>query len=420
MRTPICDKLGIEFPIFAFSHCRDVVAAVSRAGGFGVLGALAFAPEQLEIELNWIDEHVDGKPYGVDIVMPAKYVGKGGGEDASLAHLEEMIPQEHKDFVEKLLGQYGVPPIPEDVDTGVVKAAGLGVDEEGPGQVEVSLAHPGVKMLVNALGPPPKEVIDQAHEHGLLVGALVGAKAHALRQVQQGVDVIVAQGTEAGGHSGDVSTMVLVPEVVDAVGPDVPVLAAGGIGTGRQMAAALALGAQGVWTGSIWLTVAEADTNPIAVEKLLAADSRATVRSRSMTGKPARQLRTAWTEAWEQEDAPKTLPMPLQGIVFSQAARRITRVGQRDLTGFPTGQIIGRVDRVRPDQGRDLRHGRGVDRDHAEDVVDARRRRVAPGAGAHGGHRERVAAGTGARPEHPGDLRVRRPHCHERAQPAPA
>jgi NAD(P)H-dependent flavin oxidoreductase YrpB (nitropropane dioxygenase family) len=259
-----------------------------------------------------------------------------------------MIPAEHQKFVEELLAEHGVPPLPDDLQTGVVKAAGLGVDEEGPGQVEVSLAHPGVKLLVNALGPPPKEVIDRAHEQGLLVGALVGSKQHAERQVVQGVDIIVAQGTEAGGHTGDVSTMVLVPEVVDAVGPDVPVLAAGGIGTGRQMAAALALGAQGVWTGSIWLTVAEADTNPVAVEKLLAATARDTVRSRSMTGKPARQLRTAWTDAWEQEDAPKTLPMPLQGIVYSQAARRITRVGQRDLTGFPTGQIIGRVDRVRP------------------------------------------------------------------------
>ncbi len=348
MRTPICDRFGIEFPIFAFSHCRDVVAAVSKAGGFGVLGALAFAPDQLEIELDWIDEHVDGRPYGVDLVMPAKYVGKGGGEDASLAHLEEMIPAAHHEFVEHLLDEYHVPPLPADLEGGPVKAAGLGVDEEGPGQVEVSLSHPGVKMLVNALGPPPKEVIDQAHERGLLVGALVGSRQHAERQVMQGVDVIVAQGTEAGGHCGDVSTMVLIPEVVDAVGPDVPVLAAGGIGTGRQMAAALALGAQGVWTGSIWLTVAEADTNPIAVEKMLAASSRGTVRSRSMTGKPARQLRTDWTDAWEREDAPPTLPMPLQGILYAEAARRITRSQSRELTGFPVGQIVGRMDRVRP------------------------------------------------------------------------
>jgi NAD(P)H-dependent flavin oxidoreductase YrpB (nitropropane dioxygenase family) len=347
MRTPICDQFGIEFPIFAFSHCRDVVAAVSKAGGFGVLGALAFNPEELEIELKWIDEHVDGKPYGVDIVMPAKYVGKGGGEEASMASLEKMIPQQHRDFVNKVLGEYGVPEYPEDLETRAVKAAGLNVDEEGPGQVEVSLAHP-TKLLVNALGPPPPEVIEKAHDHGVLVAALVGSKQHAERQVAQGVDIIVAQGTEAGGHTGDVSTMVLVPEVVDAVGPNVPVLGAGGIGSGRQMAAALALGAQGVWTGSIWLTVAEADTNPNVVENLLVATSRDTLRSRAMTGKPARQLRSAWTEAWERPDAPPTLPMPIQGILFAEAARRWTRAQAKPLQGFPVGQIVGRMNNVRP------------------------------------------------------------------------
>ena len=261
MRTPICDRLGIEFPIFAFSHCRDVVAAVSKAGGYGVLGALAYSPDQLEIELNWIDEHVDGKPYGVDIVMPAKYVGKGGGAEASLANLDELIPPSTRRSSRSCSPSTACRRCPRTLDAGVVKAAGLDVDEEGPGQVEVSLSHP-VSMLVNALGPPPPYVVEQAHEHGVLVGGLVGNRQHAERQVAQGVDVIVAQGTEAGGHCGDVSTMVLVPEVVDAVGPDVPVLAAGGIGRGRQMAAALALGAQGVWTGSIWLTVAEADTEP--------------------------------------------------------------------------------------------------------------------------------------------------------------
>jgi NAD(P)H-dependent flavin oxidoreductase YrpB (nitropropane dioxygenase family) len=347
VRTPICDRLGIELPIFAFSHCRDVVAAVSKAGGYGVLGALAYAPDQLEIELTWIDEHVDGMPYGVDFAMPAKYVGKGGGAEASLGHLHELIPPEHQAFVEGLLAEHGVPPLPEEVEVGVVKAAGLGVDEEGPGQVEVALSHP-VSMVVNALGPPPPYVVEQAHERGILVGGLVGNRQHAERQVTQGTDVIVAQGTEAGGHCGDVSTMVLVPEVVDAVGPDVPVLAAGGIGRGRQMAAALALGAQGVWTGSIWLTVAEADTNPIALENLLAANSRGTVRSRSMTGKPARQLRTAWTDAWERDDTPEPLPMPLQGIVFAEAARRVSRAQNKELTGFPVGQIVGSMNSVRP------------------------------------------------------------------------
>ena len=348
MRTPICDRFGIEFPIFAFSHCRDVVAAVTNAGGFGVLGALAFEPEQLEIELKWIDEHVGGKGYGVDFAMPVKYEGKGGGEAASVAHLQSLIPQAHRDFVEKILAEHFVPPLPADLEVRRPKAAGLGVDEEGPGQVEVSLSHPNVKLLVNALGPPPKYVTEHAHAHGVLVGALVGSKHHAEKQVAEGVDLIVAQGTEAGGHTGDVATMVLVPEVVDAVGPDVPVLAAGGIGTGRQIAAALALGAQGVWTGSIWLTVAEAETQPHIVENLLAAGTRDTVRSRSMTGKPARQLRTAWTEAWERPDAPPTLPMPLQGLLFGEAAVRFMRARSRPLGCTPVGQIVGRMNSVRP------------------------------------------------------------------------
>ena len=352
MRTPITERLGIEFPIFAFSHCRDVVAAVTNAGGFGVLGALAYSPEQLEIELNWIDQHVDGRPYGVDFAMPVNYIGKGGGEDASFEALDAMIPQQHRDFVDELLARHDVPELPPELEGGPVAAAGLNVDAMGPSQIEVCLAHPGVRMIVNALGPPPLYVIERAHEAGVLVGGLAGSKVHAERQVAIGVDVIVAQGTEAGGHCGEISTMVLVPEVVDAVGPEVPVLAAGGIATGRQMAAALALGAQGVWTGSMWLTVTEADTNPTALENMLAATSRDTVRSKAMTGKPARQLRTAWTDAWEGPDSPGTLPMPLQGILHQEAGRRTLRVGSRELVGFPVGQIVGRMNKVRP--SRDL------------------------------------------------------------------
>ncbi len=345
MRTPICDQLDIEFPLFAFSHCRDVVAAVSKAGGYGVLGALAFSPDQLEIELTWIDEHVDGKPYGVDFAMPEKYVGKGNA-DVTLDDLQAMIPQEHRDFVEQILAENNVPPMPEGVE-GQMKAAGLGIDTEGPDQVALALRHP-VSMLVNALGPPPAYAIEAAHEQGVLVGALCGSPRHAERNLERGVDVMIAQGTEAGGHTGEISTMVLVPEVVDTVGPDVPVLAAGGIGRGRQMAAAMALGAQGAWTGSIWLAVAETDTQPWVVEKLLAAGFADTVRSRSMTGKPARQLRTAWTEAWEREEAPDTLPMPLQGILYAPAAHRFTRVHNQALSGSPVGQIIGGVNSMRP------------------------------------------------------------------------
>ena len=246
------------------------------------------------------------------------------------------------------------------------KAAGLNVDEEGPGQMEVTLSHPNVRMIVNALGPPPKYVLDQAHDAGLLVGALVGSKQHAERQMAIGVDVIVAQGTEAGGHCGEISTMVLIPQVVDAVGPDIPVLAAGGIGDGRQMAAAMALGAQGVWTGSIWLLTREADMSPEVTENLLAATSRDFVRSRAMTGKPARQLRTKWTDAWEREDAPELLPMPLQGLLYGEAASRFGRVHAKDFAGSPAGQICGSIDRVRP--------AKDVVRDMVEQWIDTTER----------------------------------------------
>lgn len=345
MRTPICDRLGIDIPLFAFSHCRDVVAAVSRAGGYGVLGALAFSPDQLEIELSWIDEHVDGKPYGVDFAMPERFVGKGADE-FDLGSLEEMIPQEHRDFVEQILRDHDVPPMPEGVE-GQMKAAGLGVEAEGPDQVALALEHP-VSMLVNALGPPPEYAVEQAHEKGVLVGALCGSPRHAERNLERGVDVMIAQGTEAGGHCGEISTMVLVPDVVDQVGPDVPVLAAGGIGRGRQMAAAMALGAQGAWTGSIWLTVAESDTHPWVIDNLLAAGPRDAVRSRAMTGKPARQLRTDWTESWDDPETPDPLPMPLQGILYAPAAHRFTRAQNRELSGSPVGQIVGSMRSVRP------------------------------------------------------------------------
>ncbi len=349
MRTQLAEKLGVEFPIFAFSHCRDVVAAVSRAGGFGVLGAVAFSPEQLEIELKWIDEHIEGKPYGVDVVMPMKYEGssKDGG-DLTKEAFEALIPEKHKAFVGEILRRYEVPSLPADE-----KAESLlgWTQSAGRSLVDVALQHP-ISLLANALGTPPVDVIEKAHRHNVLVASLVGTAEQAIKQVAAGVDVIVAQGTEAGGHTGEVSTMVLVPDVVDAVGP-VPVLAAGGIGSGRQMAAAMALGASGVWTGSLWLAVRESDTTPALVEKLLRAKSTDTVRSRALSGKPARQLRTAWTEAWDAKDSPGTLPMPLQYMLCADAHSRIYRYADKEgtrtgeLLGGAAGQIIGRMNQVR-------------------------------------------------------------------------
>lgn len=346
MRTRICDQFNIEFPIFAFSHCRDVVAAVSRAGGFGVLGALAFSPEQLEIELRWIDQHVDGMPYGVDVVMPASYVSDAGADAVAL---DKMISERHRRFVDDIMERYRVPALPADEPP---PPGLLGWTHEGARpQVDIALSH-RIGLLVNALGPPPSDVIEKAHAQGVPVAALVGTADHARKQVEAGVDVIVASGHEAGGHTGEVTTMILVPEVVAAVQP-VPVLAAGGIGSGRQAAAALALGADGVWTGSIWLTVKEADSSPVLVDKLLHATSRDTVRSRSLSGKPARQLRTPWTEAWDGADSPGALPMPLQYMLTGDAQARMHRYahvedsGAKDLLGTPVGQIVGSMNEVR-------------------------------------------------------------------------
>jgi NAD(P)H-dependent flavin oxidoreductase YrpB (nitropropane dioxygenase family) len=344
MRTPLCDAFGIEYPIFAFTHCRDVVAAVSKAGGLGVLGAVGFSAEQLEIELDWIDEHIDGKPYGVDTVMPQKSVDvHGATPDDIMQQIRSMIDAAHWNYVDELMERFELPPLPE--GEGAHGVLGW-TDDVAHKHVEVALSHP-IALIANALGSPPKDVIDQAHAHGVKVAALAGKAVHAQRHVNNGVDVIIAQGYEAGGHTGEIATMVLVPEVVDAVAP-VPVLAAGGIGSGRQIAASLALGAQGAWLGSLWLTTAESGSSPAVLQAYLDATSADTVRSRCYTGKPARMVRNAWTEAWEPSNGPGALGMPLQNILTSEANSRIARSGRTDLQFAPVGQIVGRMNQVRP------------------------------------------------------------------------
>jgi NAD(P)H-dependent flavin oxidoreductase YrpB (nitropropane dioxygenase family) len=347
MQTDLAKKLGIEFPIFAFTHCRDVVVAVSKAGGLGVLGAVGFTPEQLETELAWIDDHIGDRPYGVDIVIPGKYEGMGATDADKLQEdLKAMIPQEHRDFVQKLLAEHGVPDIPEDEK--MQELIGFGTAIAGP-QAEIALSHDKCVLLANALGTPPPDVIENVHSKGKLIAALCGSAAQAARHKAAGVDIIIAQGTEGGGHTGEIASMVLWPEVLDVLG-DTPMLAAGGVGSGRQMAAALAMGAQGVWTGSLWLTVEEADVPPAQMQSLFEATSKDTLRSRSWTGKPCRMLRNDWTEAWEEEGNPKPLGMPMQFMVTSNAVQRGHKYPEqaRDVQFNPVGQIVGRMTKARP------------------------------------------------------------------------
>jgi NAD(P)H-dependent flavin oxidoreductase YrpB (nitropropane dioxygenase family) len=468
MHTSLCDTLGIEFPIFAFTHCRDVVVAVSKAGGFGVLGAVGFTPEQLEVELNWIDEHIGGHTYGVDIVIPNKYEGMDSNlsADELAKMLVDMVPQEHLDFAKKILTDHGVPLTAEDNESTLQllgwteatatpqvevalkhpkmtlianalgtppkdmidhihaegrkvaalcgspsqarKHADYGVDIVIPGkyegmddmdpehlaaelramvpkehvefadkiladhgvpelppeenermrllgwtaatampQIEVALAHPKVRLIANALGTPPQDVIDHIHEAGLKVAALCGSPYQALKHRDAGVDIVIAQGGEAGGHSGEIGSIVLWPQVVKEVAP-VPVLAAGGIGSGQQIAAALALGAQGAWTGSQWLMVEEAENTPVQQAAYVKAGSRDTVRSRSFTGKPARMLKNDWTEAWENPDNPKPLGMPLQFMVSGLAVAATHKYPDEtvDVAFNPVGQVVGQFEKV--------------------------------------------------------------------------
>ena len=347
MNSRICEMLDIEFPLVAFTHCRDVVVAVSKAGGCGVLGAVGMSPEQLEKELKWIDEHIDGKPYGVDVLIPNKMVGKDEKFDAD--KLAKMIPQEYADFRTDVLENHGIEaPELREIDSGGSSFAQNTQSDGAKALLDVAFKHP-IKIIANALGVPPDWMIQMGKENDCKVAALLGTAEHAINQVKAGVDILVVSGTEAGGHCGSVSTMVLIPGVHEAIQPygDVPILAAGGIVTGKQMAAAMAMGASGAWCGSVWLTTIESEVEPVIKEKMVAANSSQTVRSRSRTGKHSRQLVTPWTQAWEAESAPEPLPMPLQPMVAEPALQKVNKLaagghdGAKELATYWVGQGVG-------------------------------------------------------------------------------
>jgi NAD(P)H-dependent flavin oxidoreductase YrpB (nitropropane dioxygenase family) len=329
------------------------VVAVSKAGGMGVFGAVNLPPDRLREELDWIEKHCAGKPYGVDLIVPNKMEGKA--EPFSPDALLAAIPPEHKKFAADVLQSHGIDPGNLEADRSNSVNFARNMREDGAANsLQVAFQYP-IKLIANALGVPPKAMLELGRQHGVPVAALVGAKEHAIAQVQAGVDILVVAGGEAGGHCGDVSTMVLIPEVhraVTAMGASTPILAAGGITTGAQMAAAMAMGAAGAWCGSVWLTTTEAETSPTVKAKMLAASSRDTVRSRSRTGKPSRQLRSPWTDAWEREGAPSPLPMPLQSLVSEPALRRVDRLadggheGARQLATYWVGQGVGLMDQT--------------------------------------------------------------------------
>ena len=346
MRTKFTELTGVEHPLVAFNRSPAVVVEASRAGALGVLAATAYTPTELDAQLSWIEEQLDGAPYGVDLLVPEAKVEV---DRARLVEsLRAQIPQEHLDFVAELMNKYDIPPLPE----GTLLHDGTTTDASVVTQLlEVCFSH-DIKLIANALGTPPPGMIGPAKEKGVPVASLVGQRKHAERQLAVGVDILVAQGYEAGGHTGDIATMILTPEIVDMAG-DVPVLAAGGIASGRQLAAALALGAAGGWAGSVWLSTQEDVANSVIKDKFLAATSSDTERNKTRTGKPARQLLSKWHAEWAAAGAPPTLPMPLQPMLTLEAWARIDAAAEQghpgavELESFFVGQVVGSFTQIR-------------------------------------------------------------------------
>jgi len=304
LHTAICDRLGIRYPIFGFSHSVEVTAAITNAGGFGVYGATRDMPDAISARLAEIRSRVGDRPFGADLLLPT-----GMADKNDWAAAEARIPEGHKAFVRHLKEKYKVPdPTGKSFFSSVVRS-----NELFEAQADAVLAS-DVNLFASAIGTP-RHMIERAKEAGKITLSLVGAPKHVKYAKAAEVDVIVAQGYDAGGHTGPIGTMSLVPQIVDLAG-EIPVLAAGGIADGRQVAASLALGAQGVWLGTVWLTTEEHRVNRRILEKLWKAGSADTVLTRSHSGKTCRVLRTAWSEEWDAEGAPKPLEMPYQHVLI--------------------------------------------------------------------------------------------------------
>ena len=336
--SPLCDRLGVRYPICGFAHSVEVVAAISRAGGFGVYGATRRFPHEIRDELAEIRALIPDLPFGVDLVLPP-----GMPEHNSRAEIEAEIPAEHRAFVDGLIEKYNVPPATEPgMRTRFIRSKEIEAE-----QLE-AVIDSDVDLFACGIGAPP-DAIAEAKARGKTTLALVGSPHHVPRAVGAGVDILVAQGHDAGAHTGPIGTFSLVPQIVDAAG-DVPVLAAGGVGTGDQIAAALAMGAVGAWLGTAWLLTTEhaAHMHPVNVEKLKRAGSGDTVITRSESGKTFRQVRTHWSQEWEADDAPEPLKMPYQDVLVGDLLGAIEEHDIEPLIHSGAGQSVAFFDEVKP------------------------------------------------------------------------
>lgn len=337
LRTKLCDMLGIELPICGFTHCKDVVVAIINAGGFAVLGEAMHTPDEIAADIKWVRERVEGRPFGIDLVLPASAPPSG-----SLDQLIAQIPESHRQFAQSIKERHNIP----DPKGPVALHQWGGLNQEMARQQLDVVLEERVPVFTSGLGNPAF-ILEAAHERGMKVIGLVGKTRHAQREIEAGVDAIVAQGSDAAGHTGAIGTFSIVPEVVSIAG-DTPVIAAGGVTTGRHLAAALCLGASGVWTGTIWLACRESDEDMIIKEKLLAATADDTDCSRSISGMPMRILKCVWTEEWSKPDAPAPLPAPYQMLLSSDYIQAANDHRREDLMFEAAGQGVAFVTSMKP------------------------------------------------------------------------
>jgi NAD(P)H-dependent flavin oxidoreductase YrpB (nitropropane dioxygenase family) len=337
LRTRFCDLLGIEFPVIAFTHCKDVAVAVINSGGFAVLGEAMHTPDDIASDIKWIRDRVDGKPFGIDLVLPASVPPTG-----SLDELMSKIPETHRKFAQEIKEKYDVPDPKGPID--LHQWGGLN-QEMARAQLEVLLDE-RVPVIASGLGSPVF-ILEAAHERGIKVFGLVGKARQAKRQIEAGVDAVIAQGYDAAGHTGGVGTFSIVPEVAAMAG-DTPIIAAGGVTTGRHLAAALCLGASGVWTGTLWLASRESDIDMIIKERLLAATVEDTSYGTSISGMTMRVLKCPWTEEWAKPEAPDVLPAPYQMLLSSDYIQGANDNRREDLMTEAAGQGVGFVTSMKP------------------------------------------------------------------------
>jgi NAD(P)H-dependent flavin oxidoreductase YrpB (nitropropane dioxygenase family) len=337
LHTKLCDMLGIEYPIIAFTHCKDVAVAVINSGAFAVLGEAMHKPEQIAADIAWIRDRVSGKPFGIDLVLPASVPPSG-----TLDELTREIPEAHRAFAKQIKEKYDVP----DPKGPIALHQWGGLNQEMARQQLEVLLEERVPVLCSGLGSPAF-ILDAARERGIKVFGLIGKTRQAKRQIEAGVDAVIAQGYDAAGHTGAMGTFSIVPEVVSIAG-DTPVIAAGGVTTGRHLAAALCLGAAGVWTGTLWLASRESDVDMIVKEKLLAASADDTTYSRCISGMPMRTLQCPWTEEWAKPEAPPVLQAPYQMLLSADYIQGANDHRREDLMTEAAGQGVGFVTAMKP------------------------------------------------------------------------